>query len=341
MLSTETVEARVTRIRELAEQGMDYHEISNDMGMTYASVYGTARANNIEVVRRSKVEKRLPEIKKLAEEGIGKSAIAEKLGLSYSSVANLMKRNGIEVVHPAKPERVSSEKRISNARMERLSKVEEMFVKDGINAAEIARKFNVSREMIRQDLALLNITSRETSEAEKAKHAETIKELASEGLVVSQIVEKTGLTNSLVRSIAKAHGIEINRVKPVPHGTFLSYQRGCTCQPCKDANTAQARAQKEKRLSKEIPEELHGTDTGYRNWGCKCKPCLEAGVRTNRLSTATDNPKERRFAIWTPDEDEAVVDYSLTAKELAIKLDRSVPAVNARRATLRKAHPES
>jgi DNA-binding CsgD family transcriptional regulator len=341
MLSTDTIDNRLERIRELAGQGMNYNEISEDMGLSYSSVYNTARENNITVVRKSKVDKCLPEIERLATEGVRKADIAAKLGLSNSSVSNAMKRHGIEVVQPAKPERLPAEKRLSTARLERLAQVEYLFVKEGLNAAEIARKFNVSREMIRQDLALMDIASSEVNEAQRAKQAELIKELAAEGLVTSEIAEKLEMTAHAVRSIAKKYDIVIQRLKQVEHGTFLSYQRGCTCQPCKDANTASARKQKERRLLKDMPEELHGTDTGYRNWGCQCPRCKEAGMLKNKLSTSSDNPKERNFAIWTPEEDAFVVDYTLTARDLAFKLDRSIPAVNARRATLKKAHPES
>jgi DNA-binding CsgD family transcriptional regulator len=344
MLSTDTIEGRLDTLRELAAKEMTYNEISEEMALSYSTVYSLARDNHITVGRKSKVDRCLPEIEKLAGEGISKKDIAEKLNLSNSSVTSAMKRHGITVNKPAKDTSTvdgPKGKRLSQARLERLAQVEHLFVKEGLNAAEIARKFNVSREMIRQDLTLMDITSSEVNEAQRAKQSEAIKELAAEGLVTSEIAEKLEMTAHTVRSIAKKYDIAIQRLKPVDHGTFLSYQRGCTCQPCKDANTASARKQKEKRLLKEMPEELHGTDTGYRNWGCPCDRCKAAGVLKNQLSTSTDNPKERNFAIWTPEEDAIVVDYTFTARDLALKLDRSIPAVNARRATLKKAHPES
>lgn len=341
MLSTETIDNRLDRVRELAGQGMNYTEISEETALSYSTVYALARDNNITVGRKSKVDKALPEIKRLAGEGMNKGDIAAKLGLSASSVGSAMKRNGIEKAKPVKPAKEAADKRLSTARLERLAEVERLFVKEGMTCAELGRHFNVSREMIRQDLKLMDINPSEVNEGQRAKQAETIKVLASEGLITSEIAEKMDITLHAVRALAKRFDIEIQRVKAVDHGTFLSYQRGCTCQPCKDANTEVARQQKEKRKAKGMPEELHGTDTGYRNWGCHCARCKEAGATKNQLSTFTDSPKERNFAIWTPEEDAAVLDYTFTARDLALKLDRSIPSVNARRATLKRSHEES
>jgi len=333
MLSTDTTSSRLDRLSELAERGMTYTEISEEMALSYSTIYTLARVNNITVERKNKVDRCLPEIQRLSAEGVKQKDIAVALGLSVASVGSAMKRNGIKTVKPVKEK---SGKQHSTERLERLAEVERLFVKEGMSSADLARHFNVSREMIRQDLKLIGINASAVNEKQREAQAESIRTLAVEGLVTTEIAEKLGITAHAVRSIAKRYCIEVPRLKPVEHGTFLSYQRGCNCSPCKAANTEVAREQKEKRKRKKMPEELHGTDTGYRNWGCLCPRCKDAGATKNQLSLFTDGPKERNFAVWTAEEEAAVLDYSLTARELALKLNRSVSSVNARRAKLAK-----
>lgn len=331
MTDRSTLENRVEHLRELAADGKNYEEISEALGLPYQNVYAMARTHGIKVVRKNKTDRALPDIKALAAQGESIVSIANKLGLSDASVRKVVKKNGIQIIKAASS---SEEPKLSQARMERLAEVERLFVKEGISSAEMARMFGVSREMIRQDLNIIGIKASEAKEAQKEKQAEKIKELAEQGLITSEISEQLDIDIHMVRVIARKYDIDIPRVKEVEHGTFLSYQRGCKCDLCRAKNTEIARDQKAKRKQKGMPEELHGTDTGYRNWGCHCERCKEAGALKNQLATSLDAPKERNFAVWTPEEDELVRDYSLTARELALKLNRSIPAVNARRSKM-------
>lgn len=327
MADRATIENRVEKLRRLAAEGKGYEEISEALGVPYQNIYALARTHGVEVSRRSKTDRALPEIKALAAAGETIGAIAEKLNLSEASVRKVSTKHDIQITKPVAP----VESRLSQGRMERLAEVERLFVKEGVSSAELARRFGVSREMIRQDLALMDISASEVNGAQKAKEAEIISKLAAEGLITSEIAERTGLNASGIRTTAKKFNITIPRLKAVEHGTFLSYQRGCTCQPCRDKNAEVAREAKKKRIEKGVPDSLHGTPTAYTNWDCRCQPCIEAGAAMNAASTFTPGPKERSHATWTPEEDAMVIDYNYTARELAELLDRSVGAVNARR----------
>lgn len=60
-----------------------------------------------------------------------------------------------------------------------------------------------------------------------------------------------------------------------PHGTRGRYCRGCRCEDCTEANRQCGR-----RLKGRIPPR-HGTESAYRNYACRCEPCLLAGSIAN------------------------------------------------------------
>ena len=314
-------------IKRLAESGMGITAISAQLGISEISVRGAAKKHGIDISDKAKVESLLPEIKKLAEAGANLADIAAKTGLSEAKVRTAARKNDINI---AGADKIPVDK-ISPKRLERLAEVERLFVKEKMSSADIARKFGISREMIRQDLALMDFSPRAVNAEQRKKNADAIRVLAEEGLTTAEIEDRTQINAGAVRNIAKQYGIEIARIKAVAHGTFLSYQRGCNCQPCKDVNTAKAREDKKRRIEKGVPDHLHGTPSAYSNWDCRCAPCTAAGAEANRLSTLGSGNESRNHAQWTAEEDAMVLDYNYTARELADLLERTVSAVNGRR----------
>jgi hypothetical protein len=119
------------------------------------------------------------------------------------------------------------------------------------------------------------------------------------------------------------------------HGTPGKYAEGCRCDVCTDANTARNYASKVKREGREPT--VHNAST-YRNWGHRCDECVEANrlllLKNQRAAGTGVNSRNS----WT-DEDLDLVfarkdnrRYRYTAKEVALKVGRSVAAVNAKRA---------
>lgn len=126
------------------------------------------------------------------------------------------------------------------------------------------------------------------------------------------------------------------------HGTTARYggKHKCRCAPCVNANTRRAKEAKAKRDLKiamgtaNIP---HGTESGYRNWGCLCGPCAKVGREANRkrLETpvATQWNKGQR---WVPDEQKKTHTYDYTARELAMGIGRTTSSVHVQRGKMWK-----
>lgn len=335
-----TVEDRIVAIRSLAEQGRNTNEIADTLGLSYGATYSLARKNGIQIARKMKVGDISGEIAELSEQGMTIAEIAQKLNVSDSTIRKSAKENGITVTgrkavgEDGNP--LPMVERISEKRKQRLVLVEELFTQ-GVRAAEIARQLGFTREMIRQDLELLNISASESNQQKIAVLSERVKELAEQGLTVSEIAASMKISVIRVRSIADKFEISISRLKAVDHGTILSYQRGCTCELCREANSQLARVSRERRIEKGIPDHLHGTDTGYRNWQCKCDPCKAAGSDTNRKAAIVPGlAASKKHTQWSQEEDRKVQDRSLTARQLAVILDRTVGSINTRRAILKR-----
>jgi hypothetical protein len=126
------------------------------------------------------------------------------------------------------------------------------------------------------------------------------------------------------------------------HGTSGKYAEGCRCDACTDANTERIYLAKVKREGREPT--VHNAST-YRNWGHRCDECVQANRDLlNRQQVAAGRGENSRKE-WTDKELELVMRrkdgrrYEHTALELALKLGRSVAAVNAKRSKGRVIEP--
>jgi hypothetical protein len=122
------------------------------------------------------------------------------------------------------------------------------------------------------------------------------------------------------------------------HGTAGRYAEGCKCDVCTTANTMRVYVAKEKRAGRE--PKVHNAST-YRNWGCTCDICSQAN--RDLLSQQQQAAGRGRFSRkeWTDEELEVALRrkdsrrYTFTALQAALKLGRSVAAVNAIRSKSR------
>jgi DNA-binding CsgD family transcriptional regulator len=210
----------------------------------------------------------------------------------------------------------------------------------GISASEISRRFGISREQTRKDLRALGFITSSIKKAQRAEIAARISSFAASGKSASQIAEQINETEMAVRRIGKEFGIRLPRpvTKSSTHGTVNSYNNGCRCPDCRQANTvfcAGRRALRRSRVA-EMPPEKHGTISGYENWGCRCDACSAAETEHRRVRfEIPEQTNPRKAERWQSAEDDLVGDYSLTARQLAIMLNRTISSVNARRRTLR------
>lgn len=215
-----------------------------------------------------------------------------------------------------------------------------LLFRQGVSASEISRRFGISREQTRKDLRSLGFITSSIRKSHRAETAVRISVLAASGKSASRIAEEIEETEMSVRRIGKEFGIKLPRpvTKSSTHGTVNSYNKGCHCPECRHANTvfcAERRILRRSRVA-DMPADKHGTVSGYENWGCKCAACSLAGAEHRRLRLQIpeqDNP--RKSERWSPAEDDLILDYSLTARQLATVLNRTTSSVNTRRRILK------
>ena len=115
------------------------------------------------------------------------------------------------------------------------------------------------------------------------------------------------------------------------HGDPGKYNAGCRCGICVKANRKRM-SKLAKDRNKRLHEAPHGTASAYVNWGCRCAPCKKAGSENNRKITYTPpETQTRKGERWIGPEDTYVSSYDATARELALALGRTIPAVHVRR----------
>jgi len=118
------------------------------------------------------------------------------------------------------------------------------------------------------------------------------------------------------------------------HGTAGRYAEGCKCDICTDANTERIYIAKAKREGREPT--VHNAST-YRNWGCECDICVQANRDLLAKQQGAAGRGENSRKEWTSEELELALRrkdsrrYAFTALEAALKLGRSVAAINAKR----------
>lgn len=104
-----------------------------------------------------------------------------------------------------------------------------------------------------------------------------------------------GTQISTVSRWAQAEGVKWENRPKAQHGTRSGYQSGCRCDECRTALRDYARDRRRenggtqgKRV--DIPEERHGKNSTYMNYGCRCDPCKAVN------SAAQKAERERRQA---------------------------------------------
>lgn len=73
--------------------------------------------------------------------------------------------------------------------------------------------------------------------------------------------------------------------KPTTHGKRSTYNRGCRCEKCFQAQKEYQEAGHRNRrlaLAAGLIEVNHGTTNAYWNYACRCEPCKAAGAAKNK-----------------------------------------------------------
>lgn len=220
-------------------------------------------------------------------------------------------------------------------RRERIQSALEM-VKQGMTLAEIGDHYGKTTEMIRKDLLEIGIRTPELKKMRRNVIINEIRNRTEQGENRKDIAAALGMENAEVGRLAKEGGFELNRtLKRDIHGSIPCYNAGCRCDLCKEAHYNRMTDSKKKRLAKEVPSTIHGTYSGYLNWDCRCEPCKEAKQKHDANESAESLKNDHRtHKMWSAEEDAVVMDYSMTANQIALQLGRTLNSVRARRTTL-------
>lgn len=221
-------------------------------------------------------------------------------------------------------------------RRERIQGALEM-VKQGMTLAEIGDHYGKTSEMIRKDLMEIGIRTPDLKKMRRNVIINDIRSRTENGENRRDIATALGMTNAEVGSLAKEGGFELNHpLNRDIHGHVQCYNAGCRCDLCKEAHYNRMADSKKKRLTQEVPSTIHGTYSGYLNWGCRCAPCKEAKRQYDANESAESLKNDHRtHKMWSAEEDAAVMDYSMTANQIALQLGRTLSSVRARRVTLK------
>jgi hypothetical protein len=190
----------------------------------------------------------------------------------------------------------------------------------------------VAYPSVRTSFGYLGIKASERDrQANRAKRAELrgdLERLAAEGCSRREMSERLSLPRSMVEKACREMGIVVY-TEPA-HGTLTRYRNwACRCVDCITANTDYCNKHSQNRKAEDAP---HGTVSGYRNWGCRCAPCREAGIADQNERTAkTPQHETNLHREWTKEEHLLALDFSLSAREVADLLGRSIASVNQRR----------
>lgn len=112
--------------------------------------------------------------------------------------------------------------------------------------------------------------------------------LARAGKTDGEIASELGVSSRTVLRWRKAAGVPAGWTPPeATHGKKATYNRGCRCAPCTEAQRLHVRGRRAgyiDRLARgDVPESFEHGISAYRNWGCRCDVCREAGRIDNAI----------------------------------------------------------
>ena len=169
---------------------------------------------------------------------------------------------------------------------------------EGYTLREIADKHHISRQRVHQ---IIQSSYERGHWGQRQKDARRERRLAAHARIVSgestlaEEAEKEGMTIASLRSSFYDLGLRLTPPSP-EHGTGYRYRRGCHCDLCTEAMRTQQVRWREDRHGREPPQ--HGTESSYKNWGCRCDPCKAAGSVSNRRGRLA---RQQRQALRVPE----------------------------------------
>ena len=169
---------------------------------------------------------------------------------------------------------------------ERIQRMARMYSEEGMSYSEIGAHFDISRQRVHQLIGGM-VEAHRPALAPAARRqvlTEAHGRVMRNETTLAEEAERLGYSSEAsIRGVMRQHELRFaDRERPsrrvlAEHGTALRYRQDCRCEACTDANTQYAR---ERRGTGEAPN--HGTESGYRNYGCRCIPCKRAHATAQR-----------------------------------------------------------
>ena|SRR2546429_7867064 len=134
------------------------------------------------------------------------------------------------------------------------------------------------------------------------------------------------------RASVLAHPDSLSLLVDMADHGLPGYRKGCRCEVCRAANTARVAREKRRRKERPVPDHIaHGTLNTYKNYGCRCRACVERNNKASADRLRRLNVPQVRY--WTPEE-ELVLLEAPSLRVAAEQLGRSYAAVQWRRWSL-------
>lgn len=155
-----------------------------------------------------------------------------------------------------------------------------MLVEQGMSYGEVGREFGITRQAVHARIknAGLVVQTGKRRAKDRAAYLRGLQQSHARVLsgksTPTEEAKKLGYKDyRSYRNALLANGMSYSRPQELlGHGTSASYARGCTCVLCRRAN----RDRKRRLIGREPPN--HGTESGYTNYGCRCRPCTKAAT---------------------------------------------------------------
>lgn len=164
--------------------------------------------------------------------------------------------------------------RLSHARRQIML---DMYLKEELTLEEIGDEFGISRQRVGQIIGPQREKShygRKRQEERRRRIEEAHANVLNES-TVAQEAERLGVKRESLYAAFARQGLKL-APEQREHGTYYRYRKGCRCTECVDAA-------KEEKLQRFIRgPSIHGTESAYQNYGCRCRPCRNAARAARR-----------------------------------------------------------
>lgn len=199
---------RAEIVRLYTVELLDGRQISERLGMPYATVYSNLRAAGVQMRPPPRTPPRQPsridmdEARRLYAEGWTMTALGERYGVTHTRISQAFKAAGVET-RPAVSSGAEAQKAAAQVRRADLApQVRELF-DAGVTYGQIAVRLDVSPTLVKRVITDLGLTRRQRLDG-----AEIVRLYVDERLGCETIAKRLGTVPQAVRYQLRKHGVQ-------------------------------------------------------------------------------------------------------------------------------------